>query len=444
MGDGHKSEKPRQKESEPVHLERVLIVVGQRSQQNRSYPGCDLRHLDGSLKASGVATNIDILYYSDYTPHCDEALTNYCLQKKPQAVLFSLQNIGLLGPSFAAVRKEGEPTPDAIGQITHQLHIPTAAVWGDIHTESIADVLERYLRSVTLNVIWGADTSSHKALPLEGTNYVYTGVTFDEHLFDIPEVVRDIPVGFHGSLSRNRPQWVAGLVKLGVPIYTADGRPFDEKRPSYQETAIWVPYEEYYRFMSRLKIALNFSALTSKPDYQPVVSPARERVLQALFWPKLRKAYSGIRLIISAWKNPVPAFKHIISALRTSAPPDTTKYQVRARVWEVLWCRTFLLEEDNPVTSLYFEPYVDYVPFTTLQDLVDKIRYYLEHEDERDRIRMQGRATVEKYYNARIYWENLFETMGIPSERQYQHHPGEIWNKAYFENWYLSNASVVK
>ena len=114
------------------------------------------------------------------------------------------------------------------------------------------------------------------------------------------------------------------------------------------------------------------------------------------------------------------------------------RHMIRARVYEALWCRTFLLEENNPITSIYFEPYVDYVPFTTIKDLAEKIRYYLNNDEERDRIRTQGRATIEKYYNARIYWENIFETIGIPSERQYRHHPGEIWNKEYFDNWFSS------
>jgi spore maturation protein CgeB len=139
-------------------------------------------------------------------------------------------------------------------------------------------------------------------------------------------------------------------------------------------------------------------------------------------------------------KNPakaklaVPTLKNI--AVELSSKP---RYMVRARVWEALWCRTFLLEEDNPVTSLYFRPYVDYVPFTTPKDLVDKIRYYLENDEERDRIRLQGRATVQKYYNARVFCENLFETTGIQSSGQNQHRPGEIWNKAYFDKWYSSH-----
>jgi spore maturation protein CgeB len=97
-------------------------------------------------------------------------------------------------------------------------------------------------------------------------------------------------------------------------------------------------------------------------------------------------------------------------------------------VWEALWCRTFILEEENPVTKLYFEPYVDYVPFTTLKDLVGKVRYYLEHDKERDYIRMQGRTTVEKYYDAKLYWERLFKAAGvIDGVKSYKSR--EIWGK---------------
>ena len=429
-----------------MHLERVLIVVGQRSQQDRIYPGCDLRLLEGPLRSSGIVDNIDILYYSDYTPHCDDALLSYCLEKKPQAVLLSLQNIGLLGPSFAAVRKEGEPTPDGLGQITHQLHIPTVAFWGDVLIDSTIDVLERYCHSLTLNVIYGADASSHRPLMPEVTNYVYAADHFDERLFDMPEDLRDIPVGFHGNIHRNRPEWVVGLRKFGIPIYTAEGKLLgggQEVLSREKDTPIWVPYEEYYRFTARLKMTLNFTPSINL-KYQPAYSINGEQVPIALHWAisKLKMLYSGLKLICSSWRNPLQAVKHIISVLRTSSPVLQPKYQLGSRTWEALWLRTFLLEEDNPVISVYFEPYLDYVPFTTLKDLADKIRYYLEHEEERDRIRMHGRATVEKYYNSRIYWQNLFETIGIQSDMPYHYRPGEIWNKEYLDKWYLSHPSI--
>ena len=393
-----------------MHLGRVLIVVGQRRQQSRSYVAYDLRHTEESLKSSGMVDNIDILYYSDYASHCDDILINYCLQSKPEAVLLSVQNIGLVGPSFMAVRKEGVPTPNCLGKITHQLHIPTVAFWGDIHSDSIVEVLERYHDSVTLNVLWGADASSHRPLMPEVTNYIYTGVTFDEHLFDIPEGLRDIPVGFHGSLSRNRAQWIDGLRSLGISVYTGNG---EQKK----DTPVWVPYEEYYQYMSRLKVMIDFSSLVTKPEH------LSEQVFQAF-----RRCAVALKFIGSSWKNPVPAVKDTISELRASGE---TKYQTRSRAWEALWLRTFLLGEDNPVTNVYFEPYVDYVPFTTLDDLADKIKYYLANEVERDRIRMHGHATVKKYYNAKMYWENLFESVGIESGGRCCYDCGEVWNKEY-------------
>ena len=409
-----------------MQLERVLIVVRQRSIPDGSYPDFDIRQMEGTLKFTGIVGSIDILYNNDYTPNCDEALINYCLEKKPQVVLLSLQSMDVRG---------GGLTPEAAWKITHQLRIPTVMFWFSIYADSIAELLESYLHSVTLNMILGADASSHKTMPLEGTNYIYAGLTYDEHLFSKPDGVRDIPVGLLGSLVPFRRQWIEGLKEFGIPVYTGGGQLVDGDTSfsTGKVPSLWMPYEEYLRITSRLKIVLNVSSGMG-PMYLPAVSFSGQA--ERAFTRLASQVRGGLSALI---KNPgrlkyiIPAMKHIAS-VSVKKPREMT----RARVYEALWCRTFLLEEFNPITSRYFEPYVDYVPFTTLNDLVDKIRYYLENEEERDRIRMHGRATVEKYYNARIYFENIFEAIGIPSDRQFHHHPGEIWNKAHFDNWYLS------
>lgn len=408
-----------------MHLKRVLIVVEQRTREDGTYPGFDTRHMEGPLQYGGMVENIDVFYYWDYLPSCDEALINYCLEKKPQAVLLSLQNMSW---------REGAPTPDAIRKITHQLGIPTVMFWFDIHSDRVAEVLERYLHAVTLNMILGADGSSHKNLPLDGINYIYAGLTFDERVFNIPEGVRDIPVGFIGSLNENRSQWIAGLSKSGIQVYTAGGylvrgNPTDLRND--KAAPIWLPYEEHLKLMSRLRITLNFSLLGARP-YDPVLLSERGRALEALHWFASRPKTWALKLA----KNPTE-LKHGIRVLHTNVSLLLRKprYMVRARVWEGLWCRTFLLEEDNPVTSVFFEPFSDYVPFTTLRDLVDKIRYYLENEDERDAIRRQGHETVGRYYNARMYWEAVFETIGLESASQ-PHHPGEVWDKDFFAKRY--------
>ena len=99
-----------------MHLERVLIVVEQKSSQDGSFNAFDLDFTEGPLKCSGIVDNIDILYYCDYSPNADEAVINYCIQKKPQAVWLSLQSMDARG---------GGLTPDAARKITHELGIPT-------------------------------------------------------------------------------------------------------------------------------------------------------------------------------------------------------------------------------------------------------------------------------------------------------------------------------
>jgi hypothetical protein len=388
-------------------------------------PGFEQRHLEEPLRCSGLVDNIDKIYFGDYA-NSDDALMNYCLQKKPQVVLLSIQY---------QRTKNAPPSPATIRKITYEFGIPTVMFWFDIHDDVIAGILKRYLHSINLNMILGADSISHKTLPLKGTNYVYAGITFDERLFNHPEGERNIPVGFLGSLNQNRSQWIDGLMKSGISVYTAGGFDFSTDKPA----SVWMPYKEYLALMSRLKIVLNFSMLGCR-KYNPIVLSERGRVLEAIWW-----LVSGLKTYsLTLAKNPLKA-KHAVSVFKNAAKSllllKKPRYQVRARVWEALWCRTFLLEEDNSVTSLYFEPYVDYVPFTTLKDLADKIRYYLEHDEERDRIRLKGRATVEKYHNARIYWENLFEAIGLQSGAE-NHHPGEIWNKAYLDRWYLRHPSA--
>lgn len=64
--------------------------------------------------------------------------------------------------------------------------------------------------------------------------------------------------------------------------------------------------------------------------------------------------------------------------------------QLKGRVLEVLLCGVMLLEAENTETAKLFEPMIDYVPFSDEKDLVDKVRYYPEHDAERMKIAGRG------------------------------------------------------
>ena len=82
---------------------------------------------------------------------------------------------------------------------------------------------------------------------------------------------------------------------------------------------------------------------------------------------------------------------------------------MQGRIFEATLCGAMLLESDNPETELWFEPMVDYVPFVNETDLVEKAKYYLEHDDERERIASNGHQKAKKMYNCERFWTIVFK-----------------------------------
>lgn len=86
--------------------------------------------------------------------------------------------------------------------------------------------------------------------------------------------------------------------------------------------------------------------------------------------------------------------------------PCQTYYQTKGRVYEVLASRSLLLESKNPSTAKLFTPGVDYVEFSTPQELNDAIEYYSNHEEERVRIASSGHVAYQKY-NSQKFWDTI-------------------------------------
>ena len=78
---------------------------------------------------------------------------------------------------------------------------------------------------------------------------------------------------------------------------------------------------------------------------------------------------------------------------RLVAPPR----QLKARPFEITGCGGFLLTNDAPELSSYFEDGVEIVTFRGLDDLKAKVQHYLAHEDERRAIAEAGLRRAESY-----------------------------------------------
>src|SRR5262249_48762509 len=85
--------------------------------------------------------------------------------------------------------------------------------------------------------------------------------------------------------------------------------------------------------------------------------------------------------------------------------------QLKSRVFETMSCGALLMENDNPQTRCYFTPMKDYVPFDSPSDLLDKIRYFLAHEDERLEIAAHGEEKVRSQFDAAHFWKAVTDKL---------------------------------
>lgn len=86
--------------------------------------------------------------------------------------------------------------------------------------------------------------------------------------------------------------------------------------------------------------------------------------------------------------------------------------QCKGRVWEILACKSLLLERKNSAIENFLKPGVHYVEFEDESDLVEKINYYLENENERRYIAEKGHKIFNKKYNAAVFWKEIMEKLG--------------------------------
>lgn len=82
---------------------------------------------------------------------------------------------------------------------------------------------------------------------------------------------------------------------------------------------------------------------------------------------------------------------------------------VNARPFEAMSCGAMLMEQESPELAKLYTPGVDYVEWKDEVDLVEKTKYYLEHEEERKAIAEAGWKRTLELYSAKSFWEEALK-----------------------------------
>jgi spore maturation protein CgeB len=92
---------------------------------------------------------------------------------------------------------------------------------------------------------------------------------------------------------------------------------------------------------------------------------------------------------------------------------DRRIVQVRLRDFEAPMSGAFYMVEHMPELEQFFEPDREIVCYSGPEEMVDKARYYLAHDDERERIRQAGHARALRDHTWHRRFETAFAQMGL-------------------------------
>lgn len=81
------------------------------------------------------------------------------------------------------------------------------------------------------------------------------------------------------------------------------------------------------------------------------------------------------------------------------------------RAFDIMGCGGFLLSNFQADYLEHFVPDEDFVFYENYEDLLDKVRYYAEHEEERKRIALSGYEKVKAYHTYEKRVEEILKTI---------------------------------
>ena len=82
---------------------------------------------------------------------------------------------------------------------------------------------------------------------------------------------------------------------------------------------------------------------------------------------------------------------------------------VNARPFEAMICGAMLIEQESPELAKMFVKDVEYKEWINEVDLLEKVKYYLSHEEERAAIAKAGQERIEKDYSATSFWTEVLK-----------------------------------
>jgi spore maturation protein CgeB len=248
-------------------------------------------------------------------------------------------------------------------------------------------------------------TTASSALPkyeqIGYGNVIKSQWACNDHLYrrlDLPLVY---DVSFIGQPHGNRREVIRALRAAGIDVL-ARGYGWEEGR---------VSQDEMIRIFNQSRINLNLPN-ASRP-VAPLPSPSTAQRTRLATARALEALPAGHRAVAVASR-----LLHTLERMRARAGSlpsvEISAEQIKGRNFEVPGCGGFLLTGPADNLDLYYDPGQQIAVFSSINELVDQVRYYLDHDDERAAIAEAGYERTTREHTYRHRFAEIFTAMGLP------------------------------
>lgn len=227
-----------------------------------------------------------------------------------------------------------------------------------------------------------------------GANPVYCQEAANPAFYRPRPLVRDLDVVFVGARYGDRPLALRRLLDAGlnVRVFGPGWRP-DPLRKRIRRLS---PRAVAGKATARLR-RRGVSAATVAP------SLPREVCGGVLADDQLPVVYSRAKIALG------------FSSVGNTHATGERLTQIRLRDFEAPMSGAFYMVEEMPELTDFFEPGREVVTYRDLDELVAKCSYYLEHEEERERIRRAGHERALRDHTWQRRLTGVFHELGLPA-----------------------------
>ena len=227
-----------------------------------------------------------------------------------------------------------------------------------------------------------------------GANPIYCQEAANPNVYYPRDLPREFGVVFLGQCYGERPAYIAKLAAAGVPV-RAWG-------PGWLTPSDPRTLAQRWAFRLRLLTSPNSWGVAARKLSRGNQSAGEKPALGVQLPPGVAGPQLSDKEMLEMYSRAKISLG--FSAVGNALPGTERTVQIRLRDFEAPMSGAFYLVEYMEELEEFFEPGKEIACYTDVDDLVDKATYYLEHDEEREKIREAGyrRALSEHTWQKRL------------------------------------------